>query len=390
MRALGPAALFAVLMAAAFIALPVLAGTTESPEIKDPKGDGTRTTRDITEVWFDGETNSTINATMNLTSLESYTSIGDLSNLPTVEYEVYFSVGDKNYSVACTAPVHGPTTLRIAFDLRSVTYGNDTNNPVETRISTFTGSYSTSSNTIRYPFPKSGIGDPKAGTHLTKTWAAIWAKNFGQSNRSLEDRGPNSGYGLDYIVRGAAGAEIIDVRLSVDNSTLTVKPNEPASFSLKVANNGTSQVTLELFNSSPRNAGWTVYLQLENLTLLNGSSRVVTVTISCPRDAKLNSSETISVYAVVHAGKQNSTSGSVYLTAVVNYIPPKVDTGGNPLTAFVNWMKGHPKDFAIYLGVIVAVIVALTATGMLVRRINRKKRAMQAEAQPQPVQSKAL
>lgn len=390
MRAMSPAALCAVVMAASFIALPVLAGTTDNPEIKDPKGDGTRTTRDIVEVWFDGETNSTINATMNLTSLESYTNIGDISNLPTVEYEVYFSVGDKNYSVACTAPVHGPTTLRIAFDLRSVTYGNDTNNPTETRISTFTGTYSTSTHTLKYPFPKSGLGDPKAGTHLTKTWAAIWNKNFGQSNRSLEDRAPNSGYGLDYIVRGAPGNEIIDVRLSADNTTLTVKPNEPARFTLRVTNNGTSQVTAELFNSSPRSSGWTVKLSLENLTLINGTSKVVFVTVSCPRNAKLNSSETISVYAVVHAGKQNATSGSVYLTAVVNYIPPKVDTSSNPVTAFVAWMKGHPRDFALYMGVIVVLIVALTAAGIMVRRINRRKRAMEAESGAQPVQSKAL
>jgi len=153
-RAISPAALCAILLAAAVWVPAALAGTSSQPEISDPSGDGTRDSRDITEVWFDGETNTSINATMNVSALESFTGIPDISNLPTTEYEVYFTVGERNYSVACTVPVHGPLGLRISFGVRTVTYsGNGTTNPSETQVTTFTGSYDTGTISSSSPSP---------------------------------------------------------------------------------------------------------------------------------------------------------------------------------------------------------------------------------------------
>jgi hypothetical protein len=380
MHALSPAALCAVLLAAAFIAPSALAGTADIPEISDIK-DGTRDSRDILAVWFDGETNDTIDATMNLTALESYTNPQEIPNLPTTEYEVYFSVGDKNYSVACSVPVHGPVGLLISFEIRSVTYVNATSEPTETRIATFSGTYSVSSHTIQYPISKTEIGEPKAGTHLSKTWAAVWNTNRGQTDRTLEDRAPNAGYGMDYIVRGSAGAEIIDVKMSTDTPDVHFKPNEKAEFKLNVLNNGTSTVNIALSNQTV-DKGWTCTLSNENLTLPVNKTIVVTVTVTCPRDAKNNTTEKIYIGARVRTGTNQTGSASIILTAVVDYIPPATTTSSNPLTAFINWIKAHPKDFYMYLGIIIAVIVVLAVAVIAVRSI-RKKRELSAGAPAQ-------
>jgi len=379
MRALSHATIGAVLLAAAFIAPLALAGTSDISEISDIK-DGTRDSRDIRAVWFDAETNDTLDATMNLTALESYTNPQEIPNLPTTEYEVYFSVGDKNYSVACAVPVHGPFGVFIAFDIRSVTYANSTSNPTETQLSTITGTYDVAAHTIRYSIPKIQIGEPKAGTHLTRTWAAVWNTNRGQTDRTSEDRAPNAGYGMDYIVRGSAGAEIIDVQLTAENNTLKVSPSEPAKFKVTVLNNGTSQVSLELHNSTPADKGWSCNLSIVDMTLNNGSSRIAFVTVSCPRNARLNSTGIFSIYATVHTGKQNSTSKTLLLTAVVDYIPPAEQGSPNPIVAFINWIKAHPKDFIMYLTVIIVVVAAVSVAALLMRRSSRKKRELSAQA----------
>jgi len=375
MRALGPVAIVAALLAAAFIVPPALAGTPNDPEISDIK-DGTRDSRDIRMVWFGDETNDTIDATMNLTALESYTNPQEIPNLPTTEYEVYFSVGDQNYSVACTVPVHGPLGVFIAFDVRTVTYGNSTSNPTETSVSSFSGTYSVSTQSITYPIPKAQIGQPKAATHLSKTWAAVWNTNRGQTDRTLEDRAPNAGYGKDYIVRGQAGAEIIDVQLTAENSTLTVSPAEPARFKVTVLNNGTSQVSLELHNSTPSDSGWTCELSLVNMTLLNGSYKVAYVTISCPRNAKRNTTAAFTIWATVHAGQQNATTKYLLLTAVVDYIPVKENTSSNPFSAFINWIKAHPKDFMMYLVVIIVLVILAGVAAFAVRSSRRKRQEL--------------
>jgi hypothetical protein len=380
-RSLSPAALGALLLAAAFIAPMALAGTADDSEISDIK-DGTRDARDIRAVWFDGETNETIDATMNLTALDSYTNPQEIPNLPTTEYEVYFSVGDKNFSAACSVPVHGPAGLFIGFDIRSVTYGNSTSNPTETQISTINGVYTVSAHTIRFTIPKVQIGEPKAGTHLSKTWAAVWNKDRGQAERSLEDRAPNAGYGKDYVIRGSSGAEIINIELTAENGTMPVRPGEPARFKVTVLNNGTSQVSLELHNSTPPDKGWTCSISTENLTLSINRTILVTVTIACPRDARNGTTETITILALVHSGNQNSTSKTLLLTAVVDYIPPKQDTSSNPFTAFINWVKAHPKEFYMYIA-IVAVIVSGAVGAVAVRRISRRKRQLSAQSPTQ-------
>jgi len=382
MRALSLAAIGAVILAAAFMAPSALAGTADQPEISDIN-DGTRDSRDITAVWFDDETNMSLSATMNLTALESFTSFSDLANLPNTEYEVYFSIGEKNYSIVCRVPVHGPVGLTIQWDVRSVVYdSNGTGNPTETSLGTggISGTYNVGTHLIVYTVDKNTLGDPKAGAHLAKTWAAVWNKDRGQAERSLEDRAPNAGYGRDYIVRGSAGAEVIDVQLTASNSTLKVSPSEPAKFAVTVLNNGTSPVSLELYNSTPSLTGWTCELSLVNMTLSTNSSRVAYVTLSCARNAKLNVTGSVTIWAVVHVGNQNSTSKSLLLSAVVDYIPPKTASSSNPFTAFINWIKAHPKDFAMYLIVIIVVVAAVSVAAIFVRRSSRKKRELSAQA----------
>jgi hypothetical protein len=382
MRALSPAAIAAIILAAAILAPAASAGTADAPEITDIH-DATKDSWDINTVWFDGETNTTIDATMNLTSLESYTNPQDIPNLPTAEYEVYFSVGDSNYSVACTVPVHGPLGLFISIEIRSVMYANATSNPTETAIATITGTYTVGTHLIRFTIPKDQMGGPKAGTHLTRTWAAVWNTNRGQAERTLEDRAPNAGYGLDYIVRGTSGAEIIDVQLTAHNSTLKVSPSEPARFTVTVLNNGTSQVSLELHNMTPSEKGWTCELSIVNMTLSNGTSKIAYVTITCPRNAKRNTTASVTIYAAVHVGTQNTTSKYLLLTAVVDYIPVKVTTESNPIVALFKWIMANPKESAIYFTVIIVVVAAVSLAAILMRRSSRKKQQLAAQAPAQ-------
>ena len=370
-----------MLLVVSLIPAQVLAGTSEQPEITDTSGDSTsgKKSRDIIAVWFDGETNVTFNITMNITALDSYTGISDIQNIPTTEYETYFRAKDKNYAAVCKVPVHGPGGLTIQGELRSVTYGNGTDNTTETNLGTLTPVYSTSAHTIRLTVSKTDIGDPPAASHLTNIWAGVWNKNWGESTRSLEDRAPNSGYGRDYIIRGASGAEIMKVDITVDNSTQYCKPNEAATFKLNLYNNGTSSVNVLMVNSTPTK-GWNVSIRQTTLLILQNSSRFVYVDILPPRSAKNGTTESIAVWAILSIGNQTTKSDSVIINAKVNYIPPVNPDNKNVIEKFVQWVKDNPKTAYPVIAVIIFVVVAVAAAALY---LGRKKE--EEDYQPPPI-----
>jgi len=368
------------LVLAATLLVPVATATPAQPEITDVSGDSIsrKDSRDLTGAYFHTETNDSFMVSLNLTSLESYTNPGDLPDVPTTEYEVYFSQGDDNFAVACRVPVHGPLGFTIQFDIRSVSYGNNTT--VEASLSTLAGcTYSVSEHLITYMVAKTHFTNLTAGTHLTKTWAAVYSKNFQDPERHIEDRGPNNGFGKDYVIRGTADSEILDVKLNADNATQPCAPNAPAEFKITVYNAGTSQVTVDFFNGTVE-PGWTVELGLEtNVTLLPNATRTLTVTVTCPRNAANRTSVTISVYGKVRAGSQNTTTNIVYLTATVNYIPPKV-VEDSFWVKLVKWMtKPSYKEFYYIWGAI-GLIIALAACGYAYTVIRRRR----AEPLPPP------
>jgi len=376
MRIIRPSAIAAagiLLLLASLVPSAVLGGTADVPEITDPSGDSRsgKQARDIIGVWFDGETNSTINITINVTALETFTGISDIQNLPTTEYEVYFRCKDKNYAAVCKVPVHGPGGLTIQGELRSVTYGNSTDETTETSLGTITPVYSTATNTIKLTVSKTDIGEPAAASHLSNTWAAVWNKNWGEANRSIEDRAPNAGYGRDYVIRGATGAEIIKVEISSDGSTQTGSLNEPARFKLTLFNNGTSTVNVHLMNATP-SKGWTCEFQTLNLTIGQNTSKVAFLDIQPARDSKNGTKEYTMVWAIVSVGSQNSTSDKITLTTVVSFIPPVNPSEKNFFEKFIQWIKDNPKTAPIYIGVPIAAIVGIAVAGYAISRLRRK------------------
>ena len=383
-RITGLALVGVLLVAAILIPPPANAGTADKPEIADPSGDSTsgKQSRDLTAAWFHDEQNDTFEINMTLSALESYTAPGEIPNLPTTEYEVYFSVGESNFAVGCKVPVHGPLGVSIQFDIRSVQYGNNTT--TEIQLNTLTGQYNVNARSIRWTVAKASLGNITAGTHLTRTWAAVYNKNFGDSQRRMEDRGPNMGYGLDYVIRGSAGAEIIDVLITADNITQPVKPNEPAEFKLSVHNRGTSTVNVDFFNSSLEKKGWTLEFGLDNVTLLPNVTRTVTIKVSCPRDAPNRTSVTVSVFGKVRAGSQNATTNSVYLTATVSFIPPAPPTG-NFLQKLLKWLTNPTYKEFLYIWGLIGLLVALAAAGYGYGLMRRKRnRAADIPKAPSP------
>jgi hypothetical protein len=376
MRIIRPGAIAAagiILLIASLVPSSVLAGTPDVPEITDPSGDSKsgKQSRDIIGVWFDGETDTQLNMTMNLTVLDSFTGISDLQNLPTTEYEVYFRCKDKNYAAACKVPVHGPAGLTIQGELRSVTYGNSTDETTETTLSTITPIYTVAAHTIKLTVSKTDIGDPPAASHLSNTWAAVWNKNWGEANRSIEDRAPNAGYGRDYIIRGAAGAEILKVELTAESSTQTGSLNEPAHFKLSLFNNGTSTVNVHLMNATP-SKGWTCDFQTLNLTIGQNASKVAYLDIQPARDSKNGTREYTMVWATVSTGNQNATTDKITLTTVVSFIPPAAGPEKNFFDKFLQWIKDNPKTAPIFIGAPIAAVVGIAIAGYAYSKLKRR------------------
>ena len=382
-------ALAGALLLAAALVVPLATASQAQPEITDVKGDAAsgKDSRDLTSAFFDKETNDTFMVNLTLTSLETYTNPNEIPNAPTTEYEVYFSVGDSNYAVACKVPVHGPLGFTIQFDVRSVSYGNNTT--TESSLATLSSCrYDVTGHSIQWLVPKTHFSNLTAGAHLTKTWAAVYNKNFGDSLRRIEDRGPNSGYGRDYVVRGATGAEIIRVVLTVDNQTQPCKPNEPAVFKISVFNDGTSQVSVDLFNSTPDKKGWTVELSLTNLTIPINVTRTVSVIVTCPRDAANRTSLTISVYGKVTtpANQTGQTNNTLLLTSTVNYVPPK-PVEDNFLVKMLKFFT-KPTLMTYLLIALIVVAIAGGAASVAVRRMRRMRTEEQVPAMPAPLPAK--
>jgi len=382
MPPVGRAALPAVavlLILTSFWALPTaLAGDENLPEIRDGPGDSTsgKASRDVLTAWFHDETNDTIDITLHTSSLELYTDPSELTNLPTSEYEVYFTVGDASYAVVCRVPVHGPLGLTIQFGLNSVRYGNGTDDVTEESLGTLSDcSYNTANSTIHWVLPKNSIHNPEGGTHLTGTWAGVWNRNFGENTRRLEDRAPNSGHGLDYVVRGGTGGEVLRLEMSVDSAAKTCRPGDPAVYKLTLFNNGTTNLIAEMVNST-MSSGWNCTFSQDTLNITNGSSRMVMVFISCPRSAKNGTVETTRVTANIHYNNLTGTPATVTLTTTVFYIPPKTIETQNPLLKFLNALRSNP--LALYSIVALIVLAAAGAAGYGALRHRRRKRAQMA------------
>ncbi|MGQ9582289.1 MAG: COG1470 family protein [Thermoplasmatota archaeon] len=378
----GPVAA-AMLVLMSTLSLTALAGDENLPEIKDGSGDSAsgKNAHDVLSAWFHDETNDTIDITLHTESLELYTDPSELPNLPTYEYEVYFTIGETSYAVVCRVPVHGPFGITIQFGLNSVQYsdGNESEEPVEESMGTLNEcSYNPGNSTIHWVLPKLSVGSPEAGTHLTGTWAGVWSRNFSETARRLEDRAPNSGYGLDYIVRGATGGEVLRLEMSVDNATGTCRPNEPAVYRLTLLNNGTTGLNVEMVNSTMPE-GWNCTFSLDTLHILNGSSRIITVYIYCPRSARNGTVETTTVTANIQSSDNISgPPASVTLTTVVFYLPPRALDMPNPLLKLLNALRSNPLYLYSIIGLVALVAVA-SAAGAAVRH-RRKKKAVRAEA----------
>jgi hypothetical protein len=377
----------ALVLLAAFIA-PVSTASEAQPEITDVKGDSAsgKDSRDLTSAFFHTETNDTFKISMNLSSLEQYTNPNDIPTAPTTEYEVYFTIAASNYAVACRVPVHGPLGITIQYDIRAVTYGNNTT--TENQLSTLSGcTYDVQDHLITWLVQKAQFGNLTAGTRLTKTWAAVYNKNFQEPSRRMEDRGPKDGYGKDYVIRGTTGGEIYKVELTADNLTQPCAPNDPAVFKISIYNNGTSQVTVDFYNTTVDKRGWTVVLSLDtNVTLPVNVTRLMTVTVTPPRDAKNGTYVSVGVQGRLRVSGQNLTTNSVYLTSTVNFIAPKApaEPWWKPILNFFT----KPTSMTYVVIALIVLGIAGLAGASVYSRLRRSREEEPAPPPQAPVPSK--
>lgn len=356
--------------------LNTLAGSSDDPEITDETGDAVsnKSSHDIVSAWFGDETNDTISVYMNVTSLEPWTKLQDIPNLPTTEYEIYFTLNNENYAVVCVVPVHGPLGATISFELRKVSYGNDTN-LTEERIDTVDGRYYSANGTIEWEIQKTAIGNPKEGDKITSIWSAVWFRKFGDNDRTLEDRAPDTGYGRDYTVRGKAG-EWYEVIITAEVYSMNISIAEKAVFEITVANNGSSRVSIIMANSTP-SKGWTCDISPEKLTLAVRENKTVRVSMAPPRDAKNGTVEVISVWAnIIVDSNTTKRSDSISLKVTVIYMAPEKPEEADMLGKIFRWFQQN-KDNLIMAIVIIVVLIVIVA----IFHGARKKKKMKKSAE---------
>ncbi|NIP35428.1 MAG: hypothetical protein GWN18_10755, partial [Thermoplasmata archaeon] len=81
---------------------------------------------------------------------------------PTSIYEYYFTVGDDNYALRGTVPVHGPFAALASFSLHKVEYG-ETGNMTYESLGSVNGQYLVNDGDLSLLVDKNNIGSPSKG-----------------------------------------------------------------------------------------------------------------------------------------------------------------------------------------------------------------------------------
>ncbi len=210
------------------------AGSSVDPEVidegePDAAGDDDEDDDDIEWAWFDGENGTQLNCT-----LEIYTLPPVQTNMQTLEYEVYFSVGEANWVVVSIFNF-GTGWTQAGYELRTVTYDENGSVSSESDAQNIDGDWDSNAGTITYFVVKGDVGLAPAGM-ITKPWAAVWRTPYGGTREQGDTAQSYLMPGRNYSVAG--------IDFGVLSLNDTVAPGEEATFVIELNNPGTMDINV--------------------------------------------------------------------------------------------------------------------------------------------------
>ncbi len=283
-----------------------------------------------------------------------------MPTLPRTELEIYFTIRDENFAAAAVVPVHGPAGATVQFELRQVDYGTDP--PTETMLVNLNGTYRIDLNAVVMEVPFDRVGNPQVGDLATGIWAGTYFAELQggvtYGDRSLDDRGPDSGYGREFAFTNTGPAEYsISLLASVvsGNASLT----QPANYQVLVRNNSTETLTVELAASAVPN--WGTAFSPSEVTLGINEDRNVTFRVYPNRTAK-GGEQAIHKVSATATASDNTTIKSNELSFTTKAVlgppppPPPPPPGGDIGALLLQyWMY-----IAVVGGAAVAVLGAMS------------------------------
>ncbi len=355
-------------------------------QVVDAQGDSASAidSRDFVAAGIIEETGSTIKVQIAIVALESITNPNDLPDLPQIEYEFYFTAGGSSYAAAAIIRVHGPLAATASYELRSV--DASTTPPTETTLKAAQGgNYDLANNVVELTISKSDLNTPQEGDVATRTYGAVWfstftgAPTFAYTNRTLEDRGPDSGFGDDYVFLGEM-QDRFEVTMSLTGPSLANATFEtPAQFPFNVSNNGTAMEDLT-FNYTLVTGtinDWKVSIAPPKLQVQPHESGRMVLSVR-PSSNKVAAGSQLQLFVFANSASNNTTN-SVKVTVQFSAGPAPVPPPKNPGKEVV----GALVAYAPYILVLVAAVVGLVLVGR-VRASRRARKEFDRSGAPAP------
>jgi hypothetical protein len=357
------------LAALALTALAVSAGTPADPEISDDSGDaGGRDSHDIIKGWVHAEDNTTITFRMEMTSLDAVSPRDDWLTLPTTIYEYYFSIKDTHYCARSTVPVHGPFAAFTGFSLYEITYG-DSGNISYGDSKSVAGSYLVNEAAVSMQVSKADIGSPSQGEVVNHMWAASYFQPRNEAKELMDEAMNYDNPGKNYIIRGQF-TQLYNIVLRTDNSTMEGKPREATTFEITIVSGSTTDVQVNITNSSMPEGYYINYSQVMPIDVPEEDSVKFTLVITVPEDAKNGTDVSIILYGsyLTEEGEELE-SNELNLLLQIRFIPPKPQEEEQTIFTI---MRDFVKDYYLYLVVVIVILIVALGIWFFMGRRTKK------------------
>ena len=368
-----PARTFQLLIALLLVAIMALAmavygGDADNPEVGDASGDATtnRESHDIIGAWVDAEDNETVTFKVRMTALDIISPRDDWLNLPTSIYEYYFSIGDEDYAMRTTVPVHGPLAALASFSLYTVEYGETGNMSFES-AGDVTGTYLFNEGDLQLMVDKADIGSPSQGQLVEHMWAAVYFQPRGGSREEVDKALSYEFPGRKYTIRGQY-TQLYDVRLSAANTTVETPNNAVATFNITIRSQSTADVEVSLTNRSLPSGYFVNWSRTMPIAVPEGESVSLFLLVTVPENATNGTDEMVIIWGEYSTEEDvNLTTDDLNLLLKVRYIEAKAPKVEKSIPQqILDWIKENT--------LLVMVIVTLGALGVLAYFIMDKRR----------------
>lgn len=371
----------------------VLAGDQNNPEVEDDTGetqDAGRQFRDIDDAWF-SESNDTIDVYMKLAGPPpSLYEFAQNIDTKTFEYEVYFDVEGFGYAVSVSiqyAFVAGTIyTFDVpwAWELREINYAMNTDiiqsETVRYNIADDENSdagYDPEGVILSWEVYKEDVGVglqlEGRGQELVNTWAAVWdaTDNPADGQRDPSSQAWDKAHahysnpGKVYRVTGFGGVDY-NIILSADINEKVTFGGTPAEFLVHAYNDGTESFTVDFFPQYS-DESWSVDLSENITTIVQGTSRTITVTITPPKDVENGTVLIVRIEGNIHMIDGNGTvpvQPPLTLRTVALSLPDEENQGG----WIEDLIENLKQNLAIIAAVVAVIVVAIIILVVLVKK----------------------